>query len=180
MDRELIEYLPEYMREYKEMKQIMEVEQGQTGVLWEAVERLLKEAFVCDESEVGAARWEAILDIRPKDTDSLEVRNFRIKGRLNEDLPYTVRTLKQVLTALCGEDGFHMEVYPEDYTLKIEVSLTSKKLLWEVCSLAERMTPLNLLLEVTLMYNTHEMLCPYTHLFLKSCRHEELREEVLG
>lgn len=70
------------MQTYAEIEQIMNAEQEQIEGLWDALKGLLKEAFVSDESEVGAKRWESILNITPLDTESLQLRNFRIQSRL--------------------------------------------------------------------------------------------------
>lgn len=178
MDRKLIDYLPEFMQEYKEIREILDKEQKQTEILWKAADSLLSEAFIQDASEHGVSRWESVLDIQPKDQDSLEVRRFRVTGRLNEDLPYTMRTFKRQLTALCGKDGYTTELQSEKYTLKVVVALTSKALLEEVKVLAERVVPLNLILEISLMYNTHEMLKPATHGFLNNYMHDAVRKTV--
>lgn len=177
MDRKLIDYLPDIVKELSEFKQVMQTEQTQTEILWTAIDDLLKEAFVQEESKTGISKWESILYITPKDTDSLPIRRFRITGRLNEDLPFTYRTLERQLTALCGENGYSITLNNDEYTLLIRVALTSKKLKEEVGTLAERIVPLNLLLDVDLMYNTHRMLKPYTHQHLSQYTHSSLRED---
>lgn len=179
MDRKLIQYLPEFMRDYKEIQQIMEVEQKEVGFLWDSTKKLLNEAFVNEESEMGASRWEKILYIVPKDTDNLLVRNFRIHGRLVEALPYTYRVLESTLKALCGENGYHIDSNYDKFVITIKVALTVKKLRQEIEALCERMIPLNLFIEVELMYNTHELLQPFTHQQLANSTHQQLRDEPL-
>lgn len=180
MDRTLIEYLPDIMRDYEEMKQIMQVEQPVIEALWKACDELLNEAYVQTETEVGAARWEKILDIQPKDNDDLNTRNFRIRGRLVEDLPYTDRVFTRQLAALCGEKGYTKEIMNQNgLTMKIRVALTAKELKDEVEKLADRVVPANILLDIQLMYNTHKMLKKYTHRQLVEMRHSQIKETVL-
>ncbi len=165
------------MQTYAEIEQIMKVEQTQVEYLWDEIKDLLKESIVSDESEVGAGRWESILDITPLDTDTLQLRNFRIRGRLIEDLPYTYETLNNQIRTLCGEDGYLLNLDSDNFRLSVKVALTTKKLKQEVEKLCERVVPLNLFIDVTLMYNTHELLHPYTHGYLHSYTHQQLRDE---
>lgn len=175
--KQLIEYLPEIIKQFEEMQQIMQAEQPQIDKLWTAIYEVLDNAFIETEGEVGASRWESILDIKPLDTDSIKVRNFRIRARLLEDIPYTWRTFNGMLSALCGKDGYTIKLNNDEYTLIIKVALTSKALKNEVIKLSERVVPLNLILDIDLMYNTHEMLRPFTHRFLSSYTHNQIREE---
>lgn len=179
MDRALMDYLPGIMQDYEEMQQIMQVEQPGIEALWEACDSLMNEAYVQTETGLGAKRWESILDISPKDTDTLEVRNFRIQGRLVEDLPYTYRMFERQLIALCKEKGHSLFMTEQNgLTLKIRVALSAKELKDEVVKLAERIVPCNIILDVELMYNTHAMLKGYTHAGLSDTTHAQLREKV--
>lgn len=179
MDRALMDYLPGIMQDYEEMQQIMQAEQPGIEALWEACDSLMNEAYVQTETGLGAKRWESILDISPKDTDTLEVRNFRIQGRLVEDLPYTYRMFERQLIALCKEKGHSLFMTEQNgLTLKIRVALSAKELKDEVVKLAERIVPCNIILDVELMYNTHAMLKGYTHAGLSDTTHAQLREKV--
>ena len=157
----------------------MRVEQPEVEALWDACDSLMNEGFLDTETEVGAAKWESILDIKPKNTDFLEIRNFRIHGRLVEDLPYTERTFCKQLAALCGEDGYSYKLDYDKFSLQIKVALTSKKLKDEVQSLAERLTPQNLILDIDLMYNTHRIIrdTGMTHRQLATFKHKQIRDE---
>ena len=179
MDRKLIDYLPEVLKSYEEFVEIMRVEQPHVAVLWDACDSLMNEGFLDTQTDVGAGRWEKILDIRPKDTDPLAVRNFRIHGRLVEDLPYTERTFCKQLAALCGKDGYSYHLDYDRYSLQIKVALTSKRLKDEVQSLTERLTPQNLILDIDLMYNTHGIIrdTKLTHRELARLTHKQIRDE---
>ena len=179
MDRLLLDYLPEVLKTYAEFKEIARVEQYQVSELWDAIDDLLKEAFITDESEIGASRWETILEIEPFDTDTLEFRNFRIHARLLEDKPYTYRTLCKQLSALCGEDGYTIQLDNDAYTLLVRVALKSKQFRNEAEKMLDRVVPLNLILDVDLMYNTHRIIkdTGLTRGQLGAYTHGGLREE---
>lgn len=174
MDRQLIDYLPEILQKYAEFKEMAKVEQPQVEELWENIDRLFQEAFVYDESEIGADKWEHIMCIEPFDTDALEVRNLRIHGRMLEDVPYTYRFLCRQMETLCGKDGFTIELIKDDFILKVRVSLKIKKMISEVGKMVERIAPLNLILDVELAYNTHRMLKNY------GLTHRQLRNYAFG
>lgn len=161
MDRQLIDYLPEILKKYAEFKELAKVEQPQVEELWDNIDRLMLEAFVQDESEIGAGKWEHIMNIEPFDTDTLAIRNLRIHGRMLEDVPYTYRFLRNQLEALCGAGNYTMVLVNDDFLLKVRVSLKQKQLINEVGKMVERITPINLILDVDLAYNTHRMLRDY-------------------
>lgn len=179
MNRKLIKYLPVFLQSYAEIEQIMEAEQEQIESLWRSRKELLKEAFVSDESEIGAKRWECILGIIPFDTDTLQLRNLRIQSRIIDDLPYTYKTLQNQLKTLCGENGYEIILDGDTFTLYVKVALETKKLRNVIEKLCEGVVPLNLDIQVLLMYNTHELLQPYIHTNLNDYSYSQLREEPL-
>lgn len=182
MDRQLIDYLPEILKKYAEFKEMAKVEQPQIEELWDNIDRLLLEAFVQDESEIGAGKWEHIMDIDPFDTDTLEIRNLRIHGRMLEDVPYTYRFLCNQLDVLCGTGNYTMILINDDFVLRVRVSLKQKRLINEVGKMVERITPLNIILDVDLAYNTHRMLRDYklTHRQLKDYRFGSIKTTYFG
>lgn len=86
MERKLIDYLPYAMRDFKEYEGIMESEQPEFDQAWNNADDLLNNQFISTAGNVGLSRWEKILEITPKGTDSLEDRRFRILTRINEEL----------------------------------------------------------------------------------------------
>lgn len=179
MQRNLIDYLPTVLRGFEEFKQIMTVEQKQVDELWDMIYGILNEAFVDTAKNTGLKRWETILNITPLDTDTVEVRRIRLQAKIIEDVPYTWNNLKKMLSSLCGEDGYTMELKSEEYTLIIKVALVSKKMKDEVVKMADRVVPANLILDIDLMYNTHGILRGYTHKQLRQFTHGQLKNEVL-
>lgn len=179
MQRKLIDYLPSVMQELEEFKQIMTAEQKQVDELWKVIYFILNEAFLDTAEDIGLKRWETILNIIPLDTDSVEVRRMRIHGRMLEDAPYTWNSFKQMLSGLCGEDGYTLELKNKEYTLVIKVALKSKKLKDEVAKMTERVVPANLILDIDLLYNTYELLKQITWEQAATKTYKDLRDEVL-
>lgn len=179
-DRKLIQYLPQFMRDYLEIQKIMEAEQPEVDLAWEATENAFADQFILDATEYGVSRWETILGILPKGTDTLDERKFRILTKQNQELPYTLRKLEQVLTILCGEGGFSIEVNYAQYHILVKLALTNEKNRHEVVDVLQKMLPANMMQTVQIMYNTHRMLAPFTHEQLSAYTHEQLEREVFN
>lgn len=179
-ERFLIDYLPHYMQEYKEIRAIMEAEQPEVDALWSAVDKAFSDQFILDATEYGVKRWESMLGISPKDTDSLNERKFRILTRLNQELPYTMTRLKESLTTLCGADGFSINLQAENRHVEVTLALGNQNNYQDVVNLLTTVLPANPTQYVRVMYNTHGVLAPFTHEQLAAYTHEQLRNEVLS
>lgn len=180
MDRLLIDYVPHVLRTVKEFKALMDTEQPEIDVLWGRLYDVLADQFVLDATGYGVARWEAILSLYPRGTDTLEQRKLAILARLNEKLPYTIRRLEQLLEVLCGADGFTVRLRHNEYTLAVVIELKVKDMLEDVGRLLHRVCPANLVILLSLHYTEHEKLGAYRHRELEPYTHRELREEVMG
>lgn len=178
-NRKLIHYLPPYMQEYLETQTIMEVEQSKVDRLWMDAENALSDQFILDATAYGVSRWESMLDISPKDTDTLDERKFRILTRLNQELPFTMTRLKEALTTLCGADGFFIDLQANEYHITVKLALSNENNYQDVVNLLQKMVPANLIQTVMIMYNTHNTLAPFTHEYLSAFTHDQLRKEVL-
>lgn len=179
MDRQLIEYLPLFIQNYNEIKRIMGAEQLDIESAWVSAENVMNDQFVAGATENGVKRWETILHITPKATYTLEERKFSILTRLNEQLPYTIDTLKTSLTSLCGENGYALDLDSDHYELLVKLALTNKNNFESVTNLLNKIIPANIVTNVELMYNKHELLSRFTHSQLAARTHEEMRSEVI-
>lgn len=146
MDRKLVDYLPEYLREYAEEKAALEAAEPELENIWQISEKMLKESFILTEGIYGSGRWEKILKLYPKDTDSLEKRNLRILAKINETLPYTMRTLKRFLTTCVGEGNFEIFLDEKNFLLDIQILLDHLGKVKEIMEYVEQVTPANLVL----------------------------------
>lgn len=180
MDRVLINYLPPVVQAMREMKAIMDGQQDGLSTLWNAVQSVFDDQFVEDATENGIKRWEKILSITPKGSETLDTRRFRIKTRLNEQLPFTIPVLNQQLSTLCGAEGYSVEMEKGTYILYVKVALVAKSNLDDVDTLLKRIVPAEIVIDLTLKYNTHEVLAGFTHAELSAYTHEQLRSEVLN
>lgn len=177
-NRFLIDYLPPFMQEYHEIREIMEAEQPEVDVLWESCANVLEDQFISSASTNGVKRWEKIMNITPKDTDTLDERKFRIFSKMNQELPYTLAKLKESLITLCGEGNFSIDLQAENYHIEVKLALANKNNYQDVVDLLNKIIPANLTQHVQIMYNNHMVISQFTHDNLTSYTHEQLRNEV--
>lgn len=179
MDRELMDYLPSVMREIQELQYLMRAEQPEAERFWTGLADALADQFVPTALETGVIRWEKILKISPKATDTLEERKFRITARMTEKLPYTWRRLEEQLKLICGADGFSLELTGE-FLVTIKVGLKSKRNYETAKEMVERVLPSNLVLDISVLYNQHKTIHGYTHRRLHERTQNQIRNEVLS
>ena len=178
MDRRLIDYLPPFVGEYKEIEAIMDTEQPVFEKVWEDAENVLADQFVSSATEKGIARYEKILGITPKGTHTLEERRFDVLARMNEQLPYTMEQLHTSLASLCGKDGYALKLDANRYTITIKLALANENNLKAVTELLSKMMPANIV-QVIGMLNTYAMITEFTHEQLATYTHKRLREDIL-
>lgn len=175
----LIEHLPDTLRDIYELQGICAAGDTELDRLGDSLAAAVGDCFVDSLSAEGCSRWEKMLELTPKATDTLDDRRFRIRAAMNQDTPYTLRGLKRQLAVLCGADGCSVELDAGNYSLSVKVALTVKEQYEEVRKLLARVLPANILAAVTLKYNQHLTLAGHTHGQLAAYTHSALRNEVL-
>lgn len=151
MDRKLLDYLPPVLREVLEFQAINAANEPEISIAWDALALVLANQFLDTATASGVAVWERELNIRPKDTDTLEVRKARIKALWNLELPYTLPWLKNWLTGLCGELGHEESIV--DYTINIQLDYTvlpePGRMAEEILDMLLTVRPSNILIMMT-------------------------------
>lgn len=180
MDRkiDLINFLPPYIREYTEITEICNSENIEIATCWDNIFNVLKDQFISEATNNGVSRWEKILNITPKNNDSLDIRKFRIITRLNEKLPYTHTILEQQLITLCGEGGYLLNLDYGNYKIIVRVAIKAKENFGEVEKLLNRIAPVNMIIDLSLLYNQYQKLSQFTHSQLNQYTHYSIRNEV--
>lgn len=175
---DLVSYLPPYLQEYnRETVAALKAENPEFGLVWEVLEQVLNNEFIETADDLGLSRWEKILGIFPDTTDTIENRRFRIMARMIETRPYTVPQLKNILRNLCGEDNYSVQV--SDYVLIVRIGLTSRSNYSDIEALLQKISPANMVIDLSLAYNQHQSLLPMTHAQLAAMTHYEIRNEIM-
>lgn len=179
MRKKLNEYLPSILLKTYEFPLLCDTEQREFDRLNTAVDEVLDAQFVSTAGVRGIERYEQIFSIVPQDTDTLDERRFRVLAKINAQLPFSIRRLRQQLSTLCGEDGYRMEIDGGKYTLTVKVALTAKRNQQAVEELLADIVPANMVCITSLLYNTWEQIKRLTWGELKKLTWREIKEEVL-
>lgn len=179
MRKKLQDYLPPILLKTYEFPLLCETEQPEIDRLHDAADAVLDAQFLSTAGEYAIQRYEKIFGVVPQDTDTLDERRFKVLTRINTQLPFSVRRLRQQLATLCGEDGYKLEVSGGKYTLTVKVALTAKRNQQAVEELLANIVPANMVCTTSLLYNQHADLTRFTHAQLALLTHFEIREEVL-
>lgn len=179
MRKKLQDYLPPILLRTYELPLLCDTEQPEIDRLHDAADAVLDAQFLSTAGEYAISRYERIFGVVPQDTDTLDERRFKVLTRINTQLPFSVRRLRQQLATLCGADGYKLEVNGGVYTLTVKVALTAKRNQQAVEELLADIVPANMVCTTSLLYNQHADLTRFTHAQLALLTHFEIREEVL-
>ncbi len=176
---DLISYLPQYLRGYREIRKALQAQQPEVQRLEDLTEDIMNNQFILSSNESGVRRFENMIGAAALDDDLLENRKFRMISLWNNAIPYTMAVLHKKLATLCGEEGYRLEVFPDDYRIDVRIALKSKKNFKMAQEMLCDVLPANLLLDVSLLYNQQATLSQLTHRQLSSYTYDQLRNEVL-
>lgn len=179
MRKKLQDYLPPVLLKTYEFPLLCDTEQPEFDRLAEAADAVLDAQFLSTAGEYAIQRYEKIFGALPQDTDTLDERRFKVLTKINTQLPFSVRRLRQQLATLCGEDGYKLEVGGGKYTLSVKVALTAKRNQQAVEELLADIVPANMVCTTSLLYNTWEQIKRLTWGELKKLTWREIKEEVL-
>lgn len=144
MDRNLVDYLPTFVKQYKEFLTITEMEQTELEQMEQLINEITQNSFIQTANEKGIKRFETVVGIIPKKEDTLELRRFRILSKWNEELPYTYLSLFQWLTTNLGEHSFKLNLYHETYLLELIIKEYSNPFMRNVIEQVKERIPANL------------------------------------
>lgn len=170
--------VPELIERIPDIAEIYAINDEQADELDRALEALEDNIFISTMNEEKTKRWEAILSLKPKDTDSLNDRRFRVRSRVLEKLPYSYRVLLRKLEALCP-DGVEFIVNNAEESVVVKVALKSRAMTEEVDSMLDDVLPLNMTYLVIIMFNSWGMFMNRTWEQMQEMTWKIMREKVL-
>ena len=175
----LLEYLPDYLKQVKELNAICDTEEKELETIEEQLVQLMDDCFLSSCGITGIKRYESMLETEPLPGDSLEDRRFRLLAKWNNTVPYNFAYLQRQLALLCGADGYRMQLDQKKGTLTVKVVLVSKNMLESVRQMLENVIPCSICLDVDLLYNQYGTVKKYTCGQLKQYTYRQIREEVM-
>ena len=174
---QLYEYLPFFVYNTKEFKELHKVVQPEVDNLFTESNNRLNDMFVVGSSEYATKRYEKIVGITPKLTDSLEKRHIDILAVYNEVPPFTYERLEEMLTSLLGADGFKIYLDIPKFYLKVTLSKKNLQYSKQVNDMLERIVPVNITLDYDVDWNTWGDLKPFTWSEMSTATWKEARED---
>ena len=145
----LINYLPQFMADRKEMQVITSAEDPEFTLFWAVLKRVINNQFITTCDEQGISKFEKMLKLYPYESDTLEMRIARVLVEWNAQLPYTMRSLKQMLDVLCGAGNYRVKLRNNEYVLEIDTFFYDSKMLTQLNKLLLKVLPANLTYEST-------------------------------
>lgn len=120
---DVLNYLPDFMQEYKEIKCLLQIENEELRKEYEEIERAFSNSFIFGTDKQGIAIFESMMKIYPKSTDTLQERQNRVYAKWNAVLPYTWKWLGEYLTAYFNDTNTVATpvLFNQDYRLDIRL-----------------------------------------------------------
>ena len=100
MRKKLQDSLPPILLKPYEFPLLCETEQPEIDRLHDAADAVLDAQFLSTAGEYAIQRYEKIFGVVPQDTDTLDERRFKVLTRINTQLPFSVRRLRQRCAAM--------------------------------------------------------------------------------
>ena len=179
MNRDLIAYLPPFLARYTELSEALGAEGSEFDKALEKIGRILDNEFIETADEYGVSRFENMLGIAPSAADTLNDRRQRVLAKFNENLPYTLRSLNNILNNVFGTNGYVLEFLPDKYAVKVKIALSIKARVQIAEDILERMIPCNMLYSVELLFNTWRLVNKYKWSAVKKYSWRHIKQEVL-
>lgn len=173
--KKYLEYLPEFLREYREIQAIANTENMVLQDEENNLNSCMSRPWISTSDEKGIKRYETMFNI--ESNGSLDTRREAIKIYLNRNFIYTYKKFDEYLSSICGTDGYKLEVLNSKYTVNIKLALNVASLYDMVSKSARNIIPANMILNVEIMYNEHTDISKYTHKQLSSYTHDNIREK---
>lgn len=150
----LLGYLPQFIQEYEEIKEILKSEESEIDALNIETKRLLNNQYIAYCDTLGIRRFEKLLRIRACEGANLDERIAKVEAVWTDTIPYTYVYLLKRLDTLCGRNGYTSELLHNIYQLNVIISLPKRELQREVISMLKRGVPANIVINVNIDYRT--------------------------
>lgn len=172
---DLIQYLPQFVADYKEIQHILDSENLEFQIAIKESKKIQDNQFIITCNEVGISKFEKLLNITPSFEDTLESRISRVLIRWNDSSSYTWKVFLQKLHSLCGTD-FELKTDWENYSMEIITHLNKYGQLDEINNMIEYMIPANIKSNVTnkLDFVLKSNICVSTHMI--DCKIIEIKQ----
>ena len=150
----LIEYMPQFLKEVREFKEIFKTEDEELNFIRSLIERMPSEIIVNTASLSGLERYEKIYKITDI-AQTIEGRRANILLKMNNNIPYTKKWLKNLLDTIIGQGKYTLKIDANTYSIFIDVSLINSLLLESLRKQLVQEIPANMKLQYEFFINTN-------------------------
>ena len=146
---DLLSYLPEYMKEYREMKCLMMAEDPDVQKAEDATEDVKNNQFIqsCDIRWISM--FERMVGILPDPLASIEERRRRVLEKWRAAAPYNYAGLIRQLNGLCWKEGYAIRPDFPEYKIEILVTLVEQGQIRDLEWICETYIPANMDVRIT-------------------------------
>lgn len=138
-------YLPPFLKDFLEMREIMGAEEPEFQTLVEQCDGVMNDNFITTATIRGITRFEQMLKITPSTGASLESRRSAIMTRWWDVIPYTIRGLKNRIATIQGNDNVQISFSEENpYLIQIVTRLETAGQVDDLAYILQTMLPANL------------------------------------
>lgn len=172
MNKNIIHYLPLFLREVQEFEKICSVEDIELNNIQQKLNSILDETIVSNASEYGIERYERIFDIINKKSKLYE-RRFIIESIFLNRTPFSLNWLKNKLYKIVG-NNYIIDIDYNNYSLVIRISYLFENAIFLLEEDLRKSIPANV--DCKIYLNENENLELYSGGATVSCCYEELWE----
>lgn len=145
MSSDLLMLLPPYFQAIYEYQVLTEVEGAELETAEKSLEQIKRNLYVqtCDDPTLR--KYEQLLGVVREQGVTLEYRRRMVLSRMNQQLPYSLPKLKEILDAALGRQWYRLDVRFGVYELELDVIDQSYKVLKNIQTMVEEIIPAHLL-----------------------------------
>lgn len=139
----LWQYLPGFLRRYRELDKLLEAEQPEFQRVVDDCEKSLDNLFILTADDTALTRFENLLGIYPLQSDTLDSRKARVMIHWVDLTPYTLRTLKDKIINI--QTNTNVDIYfSNPYEITIVTRLEKHGQVDSLAYLLNAVLPVNL------------------------------------
>lgn len=142
-----LKQIPNILQDVKEYIELDKVGTYGVDTLSERMETVNNNQYLDKMDATACSRWEKILGIDNSKLP-LETRILIIKEKINNNIPYTIYTLKNTLKAIMGDTKFDVDMLYDEYTLKVNLEFADKTMLISTKAYIDLVVPCNIVVEI--------------------------------
>ena len=140
--------LPPVLKNFLEMREILGAEEPEFQELASQCDSALTDSFIKTATDRGLSRYEKMLGIRPNRSAGLETRRSSVMTKWWDVVPYTVRSLKERIATIQGNDNVEISFSEENpYLIRIVTHLETQGQMDDLQYILQSMMPANLQVE---------------------------------